>query len=106
MDVSALLRWLKILLTDRKYYWFLAALVLAGDGLLTQLIIRFVPCRLLPVVAPAFLTKPTDTEIDWETYMYQVELYIKGERDYAAIEGPTGPLVYVFDQNSLQCMDV
>ena len=38
--------------------------------------------------------------------MYQVELYIKGERDYAAIEGPTGPLVYVFDQNSLHCMDV
>ncbi|CDO72863.1 hypothetical protein BN946_scf185002.g48 [Trametes cinnabarina] len=36
-----------------------------------------------------------DTEIDWETYMYQLELYLKGERDYALISGPTGPIVYV-----------
>lgn len=35
----------------------------------------------------------TDTEIDWETYMAQVNVYAKGQRDYAAIEGPTGPLV-------------
>lgn len=34
-----------------------------------------------------------DTEIDWETYMYQLELYIEGERDYSMISGPTGPLV-------------
>ncbi|OJJ50943.1 hypothetical protein ASPZODRAFT_138068 [Penicilliopsis zonata CBS 506.65] len=34
------------------------------------------------------------TEIDWETYMYQVSLYLSGERDYTRIEGPTGPLVY------------
>lgn len=27
--------------------------------------------------------------------MYQLELYMKGERDYALIAGPTGPLVYV-----------
>lgn len=35
------------------------------------------------------------TEIDWETYMEQTALYIKGERNYARIEGPTGPLVCV-----------
>jgi hypothetical protein len=35
-----------------------------------------------------------DTEIDWKTYMQQVSLYVKGERDYAAITGDTGPLVY------------
>lgn len=35
----------------------------------------------------------SDTEIDWETYMYQLELFMKGERDYALISGPTGPLV-------------
>lgn len=35
----------------------------------------------------------TDTEIDWETYVYQLELYLQGERDYALISGPTGPLV-------------
>lgn len=35
-----------------------------------------------------------DTEIDWETYMIQASLYIKGIRDYSLISGPTGPLVY------------
>ncbi|KAI0748277.1 glycosyltransferase, partial [Daedaleopsis nitida] len=35
-----------------------------------------------------------DTEIDWETYVIQLELYLKGERDYALITGPTGPIVY------------
>ncbi|THH18490.1 hypothetical protein EW146_g2511 [Bondarzewia mesenterica] len=66
------------LLFDPQLYWALALLVIAGDAVLTQLIVRFVPY----------------TEIDWETYMYQVKLYIKGERDYSYITGPTGPLVY------------
>ena len=35
----------------------------------------------------------TDTEIDWETYIVHVDLYLKGERNYAEIVGPTGPLV-------------
>jgi len=35
----------------------------------------------------------TDTEIDWETYMIQIEVYLKGQRDYSKITGPTGPLV-------------
>ncbi|KAL9610736.1 MAG: hypothetical protein Q9167_004599, partial [Letrouitia subvulpina] len=34
------------------------------------------------------------TEIDWETYMQQVKLYLDGERDYTLIKGSTGPLVY------------
>ncbi|KAI1719727.1 ALG3 protein [Ditylenchus destructor] len=34
------------------------------------------------------------TEIDWETYMQQVKVYINGERNYTKIEGPTGPIVY------------
>ncbi|KAI0724112.1 mannosyltransferase [Fomitopsis betulina] len=66
------------LLTDPRYFYVLAALVLVEDALLTQLIIRFVPY----------------TEIDWETYIYQLELYLKGERDYSLITGPTGPIVY------------
>jgi len=33
------------------------------------------------------------TEIDWETYMHHVKLYLDGERDYSVISGPTGPLV-------------
>ena len=36
----------------------------------------------------------TDTEIDWSTYMQQVRLFLKGERDYTKLEGDTGPLVY------------
>ncbi|KAI0363477.1 mannosyltransferase [Pilatotrama ljubarskyi] len=66
------------LLTDPSYFTALATLVVLGDAVLTQLIVRFVPY----------------TEIDWETYMYQLELYLKGERDYALITGPTGPIVY------------
>ncbi|KAI0709420.1 glycosyltransferase family 58 protein [Earliella scabrosa] len=66
------------LLTNPQYFRVLAALVILGDAVLTQLIIRFVPY----------------TEIDWETYMFQLELYLKGERDYALITGPTGPIVY------------
>ncbi|EIM89938.1 mannosyltransferase [Stereum hirsutum FP-91666 SS1] len=68
----------KRLLTDPQLFWALAGLVILGDVVLTQLIIRFIPY----------------TEIDWETYMYQVELYMKGEDDYSKIIGPTGPLVY------------
>jgi alpha-1,3-mannosyltransferase len=35
-----------------------------------------------------------DTEIDWSAYMQQVELYVKGQKDYGYLEGGTGPLVY------------
>lgn len=36
-----------------------------------------------------------DTEIDWETYMIQVKVFINGEHDYSKLTGPTGPLVWV-----------
>ena len=39
-------------------------------------------------------TPTSDTEIDWETYMVQTELYIKGQYNYTLITGPTGRLVY------------
>ncbi len=35
----------------------------------------------------------SDTEIDWETYMHHIKFYLDGERNYSAIDGPTGPLV-------------
>uniref|UniRef100_A0A914DYT6 dolichyl-P-Man:Man5GlcNAc2-PP-dolichol alpha-1,3-mannosyltransferase n=1 Tax=Acrobeloides nanus TaxID=290746 RepID=A0A914DYT6_9BILA len=34
------------------------------------------------------------TEIDWSTYMQQVECYLNGERNYTQIKGDTGPIVY------------
>jgi alpha-1,3-mannosyltransferase len=36
-----------------------------------------------------------DTEIDWKTYMAQVNMFLKGEQNYSRITGPTGPLVCV-----------
>ncbi|KAG5519235.1 hypothetical protein PMAC_002323 [Pneumocystis sp. 'macacae'] len=40
------------------------------------------------------LSKVSYTEIDWETYMTQVSLYLSGERNYTRIKGSTGPIVY------------
>lgn len=34
------------------------------------------------------------TEIDWSTYMQQVEVYRSGNYNYAEIKGDTGPCVY------------
>ena len=84
------------LLYDPKLFWALAAVVIIGDAILTQLIIRFVSCSCTDSsMMPSDVHFYLDTEIDWETYMYQVQLYIKGERDYSKISGPTGPLVCV-----------
>ncbi|KAF8335420.1 mannosyltransferase [Cantharellus anzutake] len=69
---------LRELLCNRAYYWYTAALVLIGDACLTQLVIRYVPY----------------TEIDFATYMSQIEVYNSGERRYSLIHGPSGPLVY------------
>lgn len=78
MALSFFTLWAKRLLFDPKYANLLALLVLLGDGVLTELIVMFVPY----------------TEIDWETYMYHIDLINNGERNYTAIAGPTGPLVY------------
>ena len=95
MSVNAAKQLIKSLLFDTKYAPVLAFLVILGDAVLTQLIIRFIRCKVpLPQNMAVYWQSP-DTEIDWETYMYQVELYIKGERNYANISGPTGPLVSV-----------
>ncbi|KAF9533522.1 dolichyl-P-Man:Man(5)GlcNAc(2)-PP-dolichyl mannosyltransferase [Crepidotus variabilis] len=66
------------LLFDPTYFWPLATLVIIGDALLTGLIIKYVPY----------------TEIDWETYMIQVKVFLGGEHNYSKLTGPTGPLVY------------
>lgn len=96
---SPLFKWAKLFLTDSNYRWTLILLIIVGDAVLTQLIIRFIPCErvhfdLRTTTYGSYRT--TDTEIDWETYMYHIDLYLKGERDYTEITGPTGPLVLVF----------
>ncbi|KAH8705095.1 putative alpha-1,3-mannosyltransferase [Talaromyces proteolyticus] len=66
------------LLTNPKHSLWIAPLLVAADAVLSGLIIQKIPY----------------TEIDWTTYMQQIVLYQSGERDYTAIKGDTGPLVY------------
>ncbi|OCK83448.1 glycosyltransferase family 58 protein [Lepidopterella palustris CBS 459.81] len=61
-----------------KHTRWLSPLLLIADAVLCGLIIWRIPY----------------TEIDWKAYMQQIEIYLKGERDYRKIEGGTGPLVY------------
>ncbi|KAF2703581.1 glycosyltransferase family 58 protein [Pleomassaria siparia CBS 279.74] len=63
---------------DPKQTRWIYPLLLVAEAALCGLIIEKIPY----------------TEIDWKTYMQQIELYIKGERDYKLIVGSTGPLVY------------
>ncbi|KAK9351169.1 ALG3 protein-domain-containing protein [Lipomyces doorenjongii] len=66
------------LATGTKHAGKVACFLWVADLLLSGLIVMKVPY----------------TEIDWKTYMQQVELYLNGERDYAKLRGGTGPLVY------------
>lgn len=85
--------------TNPKYTRWISPVLLAFDAVLCGLIIWKVPC--MPCcflhlfhLAPLRLIGITDTEIDWEAYMQQVQQYVSGERDYTKIKGGTGPLVY------------
>lgn len=94
--LDAILRWASNVLFNPKYFLLTTILVVLGDAVLSQLIIRYVPCRSFPQLAFGVYSLAAgllDTEIDFETYMFQVELYQNGERDYSKIVGPTGPLV-------------
>jgi alpha-1,3-mannosyltransferase len=93
--LSPTITFTKRVLVHPRYFWILATLVVVGDAVLTQLVVRFISCTIsfhIPGPRVDFLT---DTEIDWETYMRHIELYLKGERNYSNITGPTGPLVCV-----------
>ncbi|EGD96393.1 dolichyl-P-Man:Man(5)GlcNAc(2)-PP-dolichyl mannosyltransferase [Trichophyton tonsurans CBS 112818] len=66
------------LLTNPKHSRWICPLLLTFDACLCAAIILKVPY----------------TEIDWSTYMQHIHLFLSGERDYTAIKGSTGPLVY------------
>lgn len=40
------------------------------------------------------MIKLSDTEIDWRTYMQQVQCFLNGTFNYNDITGDTGPIVY------------
>jgi len=99
----------KALLSARRYFPLVAGLLAFGNLLLGALIILKVPCesssggckmhfcrRSSRVPGFVFVTRAilmSDTKIDWDAYMQQVDMFISGERDYSKIEGETGPLV-------------
>ncbi|GAB4832355.1 dolichyl-P-Man:Man(5)GlcNAc(2)-PP-dolichol alpha-1,3-mannosyltransferase [Ancistrocladus abbreviatus] len=64
--------------SDNNQQLIFALLLLLFDAILVSLIIAYVPY----------------TKIDWDAYMSQVSGFLEGERDYANLEGDTGPLVY------------
>ena len=78
---------------------WMTPLLLIADAALSGVIIEKIPCSCSPVLLSQNTTCPnndgfSDTEIDWTTYMQQISIYLKGERDYKNIAGSTGPLVY------------
>ncbi|KAF4323654.1 hypothetical protein BBO99_00002207 [Phytophthora kernoviae] len=75
---SRVLSFLYDIMWSYRYFPQLAMVLLLVEAVLGYLIIQKVPY----------------TEIDWSTYMQQVELFKNGERDYLNIHGDTGPLVY------------
>ncbi|GAA5890456.1 hypothetical protein JCM6882_002927 [Rhodosporidiobolus microsporus] len=66
------------LFTDRRYFWLVAAGLLAWEA----------------VVCVAILKKVRYTEIDFSTYLQQAELFLNGERDYSQIRGESGLCYY------------
>ncbi|GAM21177.1 hypothetical protein SAMD00019534_043520 [Acytostelium subglobosum LB1] len=69
---------IKSFLIEQKYVGYVAAILLLLEVVINVLVVLKVPY----------------TEIDWSTYMQQIELYDNGERDYTKLEGSTGPVVY------------
>ncbi|KAF1794640.1 Diphthamide synthesis DPH1/DPH2 [Phytophthora cactorum] len=75
---SRVLSFLYDLMWSYRYFPQLACCLVLVEACVGYLIIQKVPY----------------TEIDWSTYMQQVEIFKAGERDYMQIRGDTGPLVY------------
>lgn len=116
MDIFELYAGVINITTDPSRTSWLCPLLLASDAALSALIVWKIPCqssfhlRSRPFSEfinnfpppPSFplptryllLTRLSDTEIDFSTYMQQVSLFRSGEHDYTKLTGSTGPLVY------------
>ncbi|GAA5861810.1 hypothetical protein JCM1840_005278, partial [Sporobolomyces johnsonii] len=66
------------ILTEHQFCWIVAAALLAWEAILCAAVILNV----------------NYTEIDFRTYLQQVEVFLSGERDYSLFKGDTGPAVY------------
>ena len=64
-----------------------------GAGL-TWLLLLFELTLGLAILAFRSCTKHTDTEIDWQAYMQEVQGFLDGDLNYTHLKGDTGPLVY------------
>jgi alpha-1,3-mannosyltransferase len=64
-----------------------------GAGL-TWLMLLFELTLGLAILAFRSCTKHTDTEIDWQAYMQEVQGFLDGDLNYTHLKGDTGPLVY------------
>ncbi|XP_072175177.1 dol-P-Man:Man(5)GlcNAc(2)-PP-Dol alpha-1,3-mannosyltransferase-like [Diadema setosum] len=69
---------IKVLLQDRNYLWFSAAILFIAEIFVNVLVIE----------------KVKYTEIDWKAYMQEVEGVVNGSYNYMQLKGDTGPLVY------------
>ncbi|KAI8921862.1 ALG3 protein-domain-containing protein [Powellomyces hirtus] len=76
--ISLAFRTFRALACDPAYFWVVGGLLLILETLLCVVIIR----------------KVSYTNIDWDAYMQEVGGFLSGERNYAKLEGDTGPLVY------------
>ncbi|KAI1301168.1 Dol-P-Man:Man(5)GlcNAc(2)-PP-Dol alpha-1,3-mannosyltransferase [Halotydeus destructor] len=85
-DIFSRLKWTDLfckdfyvkLLTDPRCLWHVGGALILFEMVLNLVVIRVVKY----------------TEIDWSTYMQQVECFLNGTLDYEKIEGSTGPIVY------------
>ncbi|GAA5966406.1 hypothetical protein JCM21900_006173 [Sporobolomyces salmonicolor] len=69
---------LQRILTEHQFCWIVGAALLAWEA----------------VVCAGVIHRVNYTEIDFRTYLQQVEVFLSGERDYSLFKGDTGPAVY------------
>lgn len=82
---------------EQQCYPIVSLLLLLFEIFLNVIIIQRVRCKMMIIFITLLqftLFFITDTEIDWSTYMQQVECFLNGTRDYSQITGATGPIVY------------